>query len=126
MKPGWKRKAQRQSTRSGAASALRSRRLGELGNEHLRRAVTRAGEGTVAPSAGLYQLYRAKELLAAQPRAGYASPPVETPGSRDQDDAAREQRRQVLRRVRGMWKERVDAPRDGLQYQLESRAEWDR
>lgn len=120
MKPGGKWRAQRQSPRSAAASALRSRRLGKLGIEESHRTVP------VASAAHSYQVDRATELLAAQARADYASPSLENPGSPVPDDAAREQRRQVLRRVRGMWKERGDAPRDGLRYQLESRAEWDR
>lgn len=126
MKPGRKWKAERQSPRSAVASALRSRRLGELGIGGAHRTVTGSDKDTVVPSAGTCQVDRATELLAAQRRAEYTSRSLSPPGSPARYDAEREQRRQVLRRVRGMWKERVDAPRDGLQYQLESRAEWDR
>jgi hypothetical protein len=126
MKPGWKWRAERQSPRSAVASALRSRRLGELGIGASHRTVTGSDKHAVARPAGSYQVDRATELLAAQRRAEYASQSLAAPGSPARHDAEREQRRQILRRVRGMWKDRIDAPHDGLRYQEEARAEWDR
>lgn len=44
-------------------------------------------------------------------------------GQQPDDDRAR--RLEVLMGTFGMWKGREDLPQDGLQYQLEMRAEWD-
>ncbi|NHZ33252.1 hypothetical protein [Massilia rubra] len=44
-------------------------------------------------------------------------------GQQPDDDRAR--RLEVLKGTFGMWKGRPDLPQDGLQYQLEMRAEWD-
>jgi len=45
--------------------------------------------------------------------------------ARLEQDAERNRRREVLRQTAGMWKDRRDSMKDGLQYQLEARAEWD-
>lgn len=36
-----------------------------------------------------------------------------------------ERRKNVLQRTAGIWKNRQDTPKDGLQFQLEARSEWD-
>lgn len=43
----------------------------------------------------------------------------------DSDMAETSRRRALLQRTAGMWKDRVDVPKDGLRYQREERAEWD-
>jgi hypothetical protein len=41
------------------------------------------------------------------------------------EQAERQRRLRVLQGTFGMWKDRDDIPKDGLQYQLEARSEWD-
>lgn len=41
------------------------------------------------------------------------------------DAADRARRLQLLQRTAGIWKDRADVPKDGLDYQREERAEWD-
>lgn len=44
---------------------------------------------------------------------------------RSAEQTERERKLSILRRTQGMWKERSDVPKDGLQYQIETRSEWD-
>ncbi|WEF35074.1 hypothetical protein [Pseudoduganella chitinolytica] len=40
------------------------------------------------------------------------------------DDDQRARRLAILRRTAGMWKDRADIAKDGVQFQLAARAEW--
>lgn len=40
------------------------------------------------------------------------------------DDDQRARRLAILRRTAGMWKDRADIAKDGMQFQLAARAEW--
>jgi len=53
------------------------------------------------------------------------SPQLEPNSDRALADVERSRRREILKGTSGIWKDRRDTPKDGLQYQLEARAEWD-
>lgn len=52
-------------------------------------------------------------------------PQREPNADRTSADIERSRRREVLKRTSGIWKDRRDTPKDGVQYQQEARAEWD-
>ncbi|NHZ88948.1 hypothetical protein F2P45_07930 [Massilia sp. CCM 8733] len=62
----------------------------------------------------------------AEPVASPDTPhrPGDTESAEDALKTVREQRSAALKEMFGAWKDRDDTPKDGLQYQIESRAEW--
>lgn len=49
----------------------------------------------------------------------------ESQQERSQPDDERSRRRDILKQTAGIWKDRDDQPKDGLEYQMQARAEWD-
>lgn len=70
------------------------------------------------------------DIDASASDAGSVSSPNTPHRPRDPESAedalktVREQRAAALKEMFGAWKDRDDTPKDGLQYQIESRAEW--
>jgi hypothetical protein len=124
MKTTWKQigKAKRQyhgGLHGAAASALRgSASVGKLHAPAAKATAIAQPRGAVKRNYQINDLVGNRRLGAAQNK-----PELPEATAPQVDDRAR--RLAILRQTAGMWKDRTDIPKDGLQYQLEARAEWD-